>query len=74
MQKMKQTAKQLMTERQEMLEEMLKIVHDMFITAEKEGLYVGIGKDSRLPDSKQEGPKVKRLHKLHDNLWNDANS
>lgn len=49
-------------------EEILEIVHEMFSRADEEGLYVGIGKDANLPNEMQEGPKVKRLRKLHDNL------
>ena len=54
--------------REQLLEEMLKTCQQIFAEAARQGLYVGAGYNNRLPTNKQEGPKVKKLHMLINQL------
>jgi len=46
------------------LDNLKKQVRYLFEKAEEEGLYVGMGKDNRLPNNKQEGKAVKKLKRM----------
>lgn len=49
---------------QERLLRIEQLVREIFDAADKEGLFLGLGYEPRLPMDKQEGPKIKELKKL----------